>query len=115
MIAQTRTSNPSHVVMIGAHLDSVPEGLGIVDDGSGVACVLEIATRLGVISSVHNMVRFAFFGSEETGSQGSSGYLRGLSADGRKKIAMYVNVDIAASPQAATLSKAARRRPSCSQ
>ena len=30
--------------MIGAHLDSVPEGPGIVDNGSGVASLLEIAT-----------------------------------------------------------------------
>jgi aminopeptidase S len=59
--------------MIGAHLDSVPEGPGIVDDGSGVASLLEIATRLGVGPPVHDAVRFAFFGNEETGSQGSSG------------------------------------------
>ena len=47
VIAQTRTGDPDHVVMIGAHLDSVPAGPGIVDDGSGVASLLEIATRLG--------------------------------------------------------------------
>ena len=33
--------------MAGAHLDSVPEGPGINDNGSGVAALLEIATRLG--------------------------------------------------------------------
>ena len=37
VIAQTRTGDPGRVVMIGAHLDSVPEGPGIVDNGSGVA------------------------------------------------------------------------------
>ena len=47
VIAQTRTGDPDHVVMVGAHLDSVPAGPGIVDDGSGVASLLEIATRLG--------------------------------------------------------------------
>jgi aminopeptidase S len=35
VIAQTRTGDPNHVVMIGAHLDSVEDGPGIVDDGSG--------------------------------------------------------------------------------
>ena len=57
---------PAAVVMIGAHLDSVPEGPGIVDNGSGVASLLEIATRLGADPAVQNTVRFAFFGHEET-------------------------------------------------
>ena len=47
VIAQTRTGDPRKVVMVGAHLDSVPEGPGINDNGSGVAALLEIATRLG--------------------------------------------------------------------
>ena len=84
--------------MIGAHLDSVPEGPGIVDNGSGVASLLEIATRLGAEPSVQNTVRFAFFGDEETGAQGSTGYVEGLSADDRKKIKLYLNVDMVASP-----------------
>ena len=37
VIAQTSTGDPGNVVMIGAHLDSVEDGPGIVDDGSGVA------------------------------------------------------------------------------
>ena len=35
VVAQTRTGDLGRVVMIGAHLDSVPEGPGIVDNGSG--------------------------------------------------------------------------------
>ena len=98
VIAQTRTGDPGHVVMIGAHLDSVSDGPGIVDNGSGVASVLEIATQLGADPSVQNTVRFAFFGDEESGAQGSSGYVEGLSADDRKKIKLYLNVDMVASP-----------------
>ena len=98
VIAQTRTGNPGQVVMIGAHLDSVPEGPGIVDNGSGVASLLEIASRLGAAPAVQSTVRFAFFDHEETGSQGSSAYLHSLSADDRKKIKLYVNVDMVASP-----------------
>jgi hypothetical protein len=33
-------------VQFGAHLDSVPEGLGINDNGSGSAAVLEAALQL---------------------------------------------------------------------
>ena len=98
VVAQTSTGNPDAVVMIGAHLDSVPEGPGIVDNGSGVASLLEIATRLGADPAVQNTVRFAFFGDEESGAQGSSGYVEGLSADDRKKIKLYLNVDMVASP-----------------
>jgi aminopeptidase S len=98
VIAQTRTGDPGHVVMIGAHLDSVENGPGIVDDGSGVATLLEIATQLGADPSVQNTVRFALFGGEENGAEGSSAYVQGLSADNRKKIKLYLNVDMVASP-----------------
>ena len=100
VVAQTRTGDPGRVVMIGAHLDSVRAGPGIVDDGSGVATLLEIASRLGASPPVRNAVRFAFFGSEETGSQGSSGYVDSLSAEERRKILLYLNVDMVASPNA---------------
>ena len=45
VVAQTRGGDPAHVVMAGAHLDSVPEGPGINDNGSGVASLLEIAEQ----------------------------------------------------------------------
>jgi len=98
VIAQTRTGDRGRVVMIGAHLDSVPEGPGIVDNGSGVATLLEIVTWLGAEPSVQNQVRFAFFDDEESGAVGSTGYVESLSADDRKKIKLYLNVDMVASP-----------------
>jgi aminopeptidase S len=98
VITQTRAGDPDQVVMIGAHLDSVEDGPGIVDNGSGVGTLLEIATQLGADPAVQNMVRFAFFGDEESGAQGSTSYLQGLSADDRNKIKLYLNVDMVASP-----------------
>jgi aminopeptidase S len=98
VIAQTSTGDPGNVVMIGAHLDSVEDGPGIVDDGSGVATLLEIATQLSADPSVQNAVRFAFFGGEENGAEGSNGYVQGLSNENRKKIKLYLNVDMVASP-----------------
>lgn len=97
VIAETRSGDSGQVVMIGAHLDSVEDGPGIVDNGSGVATLLEIANQLGVDPSVQNKVRFAFFGDEESGAVGSSGYVEGLSAADRKKIKLYLNVDMVAS------------------
>ena len=48
VIAQTKTGSTDNVVMVGAHLDSVAEGPGINDNGSGVAAVLETALQLGI-------------------------------------------------------------------
>ena len=47
VIAQTKTGSTNDVVMVGAHLDSVAEGPGMNDNGSGVAAVLETALQLG--------------------------------------------------------------------
>ncbi|HVE96954.1 MAG TPA: M28 family metallopeptidase [Pseudonocardiaceae bacterium] len=103
VIAQTRTGNPERVVMAGAHLDSVPEGPGINDNGSGVATLLEIAERLGGSPAVGNAVRFAWWGSEETGFEGSTDYVDELSDDERDRIEFYLNLDMVASPNAGYL------------
>jgi aminopeptidase S len=100
VVAQTRTGSTDHVVMLGAHLDSVPEGPGINDNGSGVAALLEIATKLGPSPLVRNAVRFAFWGSEEDEYQGSTHYVDTLSQADRDHLLGYVNVDMLASPNA---------------
>jgi Zn-dependent M28 family amino/carboxypeptidase len=98
VIAQTKTGSPTDVVMAGAHLDSVPEGPGINDNGSGVAAILETAVRLGNSPQVRNAVRFAFWGAEELGLIGSRNYVESLDAEGLKNIALYLNFDMLASP-----------------
>ena len=65
--------------MIGAHLDSVRGRPGHRRRRLRRGSLLEIATELGAKPSVQNMVRFAFFGGEENGADGSTGYLDGLS------------------------------------
>ena len=98
VIAQTKTGSTTDVVMAGAHLDSVPEGPGIDDNGSGVAAVLETAVQLGNSPAVHNAVRFGFWGAEELGLIGSRNYVESLDLDGLKSIALYLNFDMLASP-----------------
>ena len=98
VIAQTKTGSPTDVVMAGAHLDSVPEGPGINDNGSGVAAVLETAVQLGNSPQVRNAVRFGFWGAEELGLIGSRNYVESLDLDGLKNIALYLNFDMLASP-----------------
>ena len=61
---------PDNVVMAGGHLDSVPEGPGINDNGSGSAALLEVAVQMAK-SKTPNAVRFAWWGAEEAGPAGS--------------------------------------------
>lgn len=98
VIAQTKTGSTADVVMVGAHLDSVPEGPGINDNGSGVAAVLETALQLGSSPQVNNAVRFGFWGAEETGLLGSNDYVASLDEDALRDIALYLNFDMLGSP-----------------
>jgi Zn-dependent M28 family amino/carboxypeptidase len=98
VIAQTKTGSGTDVVMVGAHLDSVPEGPGINDNGSGVAAVLETALQLGSSPDVRNAVRFGFWGAEEFGLVGSNKYVQSLDVDALKDIALYLNFDMIGSP-----------------
>ncbi|MDN5920267.1 MAG: M28 family metallopeptidase [Pseudonocardia sp.] len=98
VIAQTKTGDPNRVVMAGAHLDSVPEGAGINDNGSGSAALLEIAQKLGASPPTGQAVRFAWWGAEELGLVGSTKYVERLSDADRKSIAAYLNFDMVGSP-----------------
>ena len=100
VIAQTKTGSTSDVVMSGAHLASVPEGPGINDNGSGVAAVLETALQLGSSPGIHNAVRFGFWGAEELGLIGARKYVESLDVNALKDIALYLNFDMLASPNA---------------
>lgn len=99
IIAETKTGRPDHVVMVGAHLDSVDEGPGINDNGSGIGTLLEIAKGM---QRLHiqplNKVRFAFWGAEEEAQVGSGQYVNGLSDADAGKIALYLNADMLGSP-----------------
>jgi Zn-dependent M28 family amino/carboxypeptidase len=103
VIAQTTTGRPDEVVMSGAHLDSVPEGPGINDNGSGSSAQLELAMRLGGAPPVTNAVRFAWWGAEEVGLLGSTAYVRGLTPEARRDIAVLLNSDMLGSPNPAYL------------
>ncbi|CAN5835905.1 M28 family peptidase [soil metagenome] len=100
IVAQTKTGSAREVVMVGAHLDSVPAGPGINDNGSGVAAVLETALQMGAEPPVTNAVRFAFWGAEEYRLAGSVDYVFGLSRDELNDIALYLNFDMIGSPNA---------------
>ena len=51
LIADSRWGKSGEIVAVGAHLDGVPEGAGINDNGSGSAAVLETALKLAYVPS----------------------------------------------------------------
>jgi Zn-dependent M28 family amino/carboxypeptidase len=97
VIAETRTGNDDNVVMAGAHLDSVQEGPGINDNGSGSAALLETAIQMAKVKPT-NTVRFAWWGAEESGLLGSEYYVENLSDEEIEDIGLYLNFDMVASP-----------------
>ncbi|MFC4903343.1 M28 family peptidase [Kocuria oceani] len=100
VLAETGAGDPGNTVMVGAHLDSVPEGAGINDNGSGSAGILAIAEALAGTETA-NSVRFAWWGAEEFGLRGSQHYVADLRANdpgALEDIALYLNFDMIGSP-----------------
>lgn len=97
VLAESRDGDPNNVVMVGAHLDSVNEGPGIQDNGSGSAAILETALQMAKVKP-RNKVRFAWWGAEESGLVGSTFYVNNLTQEERDRITLYLNFDMIGSP-----------------
>ena len=97
VLAETDGGDPSNVVMVGAHLDSVTAGPGINDNGSGSAAILETAIQMAKVKP-RNKVRFAWWSAEESGLIGSTYYVAHLDQAQRDAIALYLNFDMIGSP-----------------
>jgi Zn-dependent M28 family amino/carboxypeptidase len=101
IITETETGRDDNVVMLGAHLDSVDDGAGINDNGSGSAGILETAVQLAKVNKLNNKVRFAWWGAEELGLLGSEHYVGDLEQNDAAeldRIATYLNFDMIGSP-----------------
>jgi Zn-dependent M28 family amino/carboxypeptidase len=97
VIAESKDGDPNNVVMAGAHLDSVLQGPGINDNGSGSAVLIEVAEQMRKVKP-RNKIRFAWWGAEEAGLVGSTDYVNNLSQAEKDKIALYLNFDMVGSP-----------------
>ena len=97
VIAEKEGRNDNNIVMAGAHLDSVPAGPGINDNGSGSAALLEVAQNLSRLRP-RNTLRFAWWGAEELGLLGSTAWVEDQSQAELDRIALYLNFDMVGSP-----------------
>jgi aminopeptidase S len=101
LTAEIVGQDPSKVVMVGAHLDSVEAGPGINDNGSGSAAVLETALALKkALPNPAVTIRFAWWSGEEQGLLGSQDYVDNLSSGQLSAIQGYLNLDMIGSPNA---------------
>ena len=99
VIAETPGGRDDRVVVVGAHLDSVQQGPGIQDNGSGSAAILEVALQMAELGiEPRNKVRFAWWGAEESGLLGAEFYVANLSKRDIKNIALNLNFDMIGSP-----------------
>jgi len=109
VLSQTRTTtnimadsvkgDPTQTVVVGAHLDSVLEGAGINDNGSGAATILETAEEISELAiKPRRKLRFAFWGAEENGLLGSEHYVAQLGPERIGDIYANLNFDMLGSP-----------------
>jgi Zn-dependent M28 family amino/carboxypeptidase len=96
VIAET-SGRADNVVVVGGHLDSVEDGPGVNDNGSGSGAILEIAEEMRKVKP-RNQVRFIWFSAEESGLLGSQHYVETLPEEEQAKIAAMLNFDMLASP-----------------
>jgi Zn-dependent M28 family amino/carboxypeptidase len=99
ILADTPTGDPSNTIVVGSHLDSVPAGPGINDNGSGSSVNLEMALELYEMNiKLKNRVRFAWWAAEEFGLLGSTYYVGSLTSQEKSEIALNLNFDMMGSP-----------------
>ncbi|MFB4195314.1 M28 family peptidase [Streptomyces carpaticus] len=100
LIATTPAGDPARTVVAGAHLDSVPGGPGINDNGVAAAVLLEAALDAAprAADPGRARLRFAFWAAEEFGLLGSAHYLDTLPAPEREATALYLNLEMIGSP-----------------
>jgi Zn-dependent M28 family amino/carboxypeptidase len=98
--ADTEAGDPERTIVVGAHLDSVEEGPGVNDNGSGSGTLIELAEEIAELPrNPRNRIRFAWWGAEEAGLVGSTAYVADLIESGEiDDIEANLNFDMLASP-----------------
>ncbi len=89
---------PQEIVLLGAHLDSWDPGTGALDDGAGVAVVVEAARRLAALPRhPRRTVRVVLYANEEFGLSGARAYAE-AHKDDLGRITVAAESDLGADP-----------------
>jgi aminopeptidase YwaD len=81
---------PTRFVLVSCHYDSVKEGPGVNDNGTGIAALLEIARLLQATECDYSII-LCFFTAEESGMIGSNAYVNSIGSS--KDIKIVFNLD----------------------
>jgi hypothetical protein len=104
VLAYTSAGRNDSIIVTGTHLDSVPAGPGINDNGSGSSANLEMAIQLAKLgTSPENKVLFAWWGAEELGLLGSTHFVLSLDEGELQSFACDLNFDMIGSPNYARM------------
>ena len=89
---QRGTQAAGEWIVLGAHMDSVPQAIeGAYDDGSGTSALLEVAEGLSQFKTRHTIV-YCLWGGEEEGLYGSNHW---VANEVTGRVRLYVNMDMA--------------------
>ncbi|MEP7124720.1 MAG: M20/M25/M40 family metallo-hydrolase, partial [Byssovorax sp.] len=81
------SSLPDEIVLLAAHLDSWDLGQGAIDDGAGIAIVLEAGRQIALMNpKPKRTVRVVFFANEENGLAGATAYAKAHAAEVAKHV-----------------------------
>ncbi|MGC8668296.1 MAG: M28 family peptidase [Chthonomonadales bacterium] len=93
------TSSADEILLCGAHLDAWDVAQGALDNGLGVAIVLEMARVLALVKKrPKRTIRFALWAAEEVGLLGSKQYARNHQSELPRHSAV-MNFDMTGEPQ----------------
>ncbi|CAF1676486.1 unnamed protein product, partial [Adineta ricciae] len=109
LCADTLTGNKSQTILVGSHSDSVEDGSGINDNGSGSMATLVLALNMANLLKASTYekypyrVRFCWWGAEERNMQGSYHHveqanLTTIEGNRLTDYLMMLNFDMLASP-----------------
>jgi hypothetical protein len=87
-----RKTDPTPLVIVGAHYDAVTAGAGADDNASGVAVMLEVAERMAKYKIEYDLV-FVAFGAEEVGLRGSFHFVDEMSPADIERTIVMINLD----------------------
>jgi hypothetical protein len=86
------------LVIVGGHHDTVYHAAGAVDDTSGTASVLELATMFSEYiadnGEPERTLRFCTWGGEEEGLWGSTAYVQEMNQELAENLRLYINLDM---------------------
>jgi Iap family predicted aminopeptidase len=89
---------PDEIVLLAAHLDSWDEGQGAIDDGAGVAIVLEAARLISKLDRPPaRTIRVVLYAAEEEGIYGAKEYAQHLGDELSKHVVAF-EADLGAGP-----------------